>query len=128
MTTYCLNFSLLQNDLFFLILNTEVDKVRPSDFCLTSSFLEAGAEAGGGCIIRWLGSKNWPHFTFPLSKSDLNLDLFSNSKDRDSSVLGKILGSELSLNKGGGSLRPPPLILEGETGREVCRGLVCLLI
>ena len=34
--TYCPAFSEDQNDLFFLILNTEVDKVLPKDFCLTS--------------------------------------------------------------------------------------------
>ena len=34
--THCPNFSDDQNDLFFLILSTDVDSVLPNDFCFTS--------------------------------------------------------------------------------------------
>ena len=132
-SSYCLNFSLLQKDLFFLILSTEVDKVLPRDFCFTNSNwrLLAGSTFSGLRIFLELVAvkpvwPNWPHLTLPDSNCALNLltPLVKSSAEEkasnclNSSELGRILGSELSLNNGGGFLK---------VSKELCFLVIFLL-
>ena len=113
--TYCLNFSLLQNDRFFFILSTEVDKVLPKDFCFTNIFpcwflvpleLKNALESGS---LKWTLFRIPPPAALPRSIVvppprkvwfSFMIPFWKISNCLDSSVLGNIFGSEFNLISG----------------------------